>query len=242
MALIERILQMNKILMHIVLLVVCSALLASCNGIVLKHTPTPLPTSLPVLLPSSISPIPTKSNFHYDWKSDWLNSPTCAPPCWEGITPGQTSLQEAIDIIKNMPGVDGLFRGYHYIEWSGNETYSGTADVGETSKTISNVVIHFNHHENISMEEAIGVFGEPLNVQINRCINGLCEVFVIYPESGLALKTTSLLSTDYTVTIDKSSEVRGLVFFTPGIANYLKIVIFQGIEVRKWDGYGTYPE
>lgn len=231
---------MNKFLLLIILLIICIVFLVSCNGISVHKTPMPPPTALPTPLPS---PTPTKSKFYYDWKSDWLNSRTCAPPCWEGITPGQTSFQEAMEILTNMPSARSTTPTGTGVQWEGKgQSYYGNAALENESSRILYLFIRFNLKQNISLEEALSVFGDPLYVHPDACAHGRCEVYVIYPESGLALMTTSISTHDDTVMIDRSSEVQGIKFFIPGIDNYLKLVPSLGYEVRKWEGYGTYPE
>lgn len=144
---------MNKFLLYILLLVICIAFLVSCNGVPFQSTPTPLPTLRPTPLPSPRSPTPTKSIYYYDWKSDWLNSPACAPPCWEGITPGQTSLQEAMEIIANLPSARSVTPTGTGVQWEGKgQSYYGAASTGNESSKILWLFIRFNREQNISLE------------------------------------------------------------------------------------------
>lgn len=223
---------MNNPMLCKLLLAICVALLVSCNAYpsVTQDTPIPIP-----------SPTQTDSAFRYDWKNNWLNNATCAPPCWEGITPGRTSLQDTMEILANLPGARIISPTKTGVQWAGSQSYNGYAGTAEGSSIVQFLSIRFNHNQNISLEEALGVFGEPIKVQSNNCVHGGCDVFMIYPESGLALMIMST-SMDNTVEIDKLSDVQGLIFFSPGIDNYLKMIPFQGFEVREWEGYGTYPE
>jgi hypothetical protein len=38
-----------------------------------------------------------------DWRYRWLKEIPCAPPCWEGVTPGKTTADQAIQILKQSP-------------------------------------------------------------------------------------------------------------------------------------------
>ena len=40
-----------------------------------------------------------------DWLKKWLNNPACKSPCFENITPGITTVDEAESILKSSPGV-----------------------------------------------------------------------------------------------------------------------------------------
>lgn len=223
---------MNNPILRNLLLVIYVALLVSCNAYpsLTQSTPTPLPL-----------PTPTDLAFRYNWKMNWLNNATCKPPCWEGITPGRTSLQDTMKILASLPGAKIMSPTKTGVQWAGSQSYNGYAETEAGSNIVLYIAIRFNHNQNISLEEALSIFGEPINIQSNNCVHGGCDVFMIYPESGLALMIMSP-STDRTVKIDKSSEIQGLIFFSPGIDNYLKIVPFRDFEVRKWEGYGTYQE
>src|SRR5689334_19085430 len=41
-----------------------------------------------------------------DWLVRWLNEPVCLPPCWENITPGNTSFTDALPIAKAISGFE----------------------------------------------------------------------------------------------------------------------------------------
>ncbi|MBI3175710.1 MAG: hypothetical protein HYZ25_18465 [Chloroflexi bacterium] len=223
---------MNNPMLRKLLLAIYVVLLVSCNAYPSITQSTPIP------LPSLTS---TDLTFRYNWKTNWLNDATCTPPCWEGITPGRTSLQDTMEILAKLPGAKTMSLTKTGVQWAGSQSYNGYAETEAGNNIILFISIRFNHNQNISLEEALGVFGEPINIQSNNCVHGGCDVFMIYPETGLALMVVSP-SMGYTVEIDKSSEIQGLVFFNPGIDNYLKIVPFQGFEVRKWEGYETYQE
>lgn len=210
-------------------LVICIAPIASCNAYPLQ----PIPMQYP-------SPTPTESKFRYDWKVNWLNNATCQLPCWEDIMPGKTTLQEAKEIIKDLPGAKITSPLKNSVQWGGYESYTGYAsDNGES--TILYISIRFIDDQNIDFDETIKAFGQPTNVQTFNCMHGMCDVNIIFSELGLALRLRST-PTNGTVMIEKSSNVIGVAFFTPGIDNYSKIAIFQGLEIKSWGGYGVYQK
>ncbi len=49
---------------------------------------------------STTLPSPTKQLPPQDWPYRWLKGVPCRPPCWEGITPGQTTPAEAAEILR----------------------------------------------------------------------------------------------------------------------------------------------
>ena len=40
------------------------------------------------------------------WGTNWIKGLPCKPPCWYGITPGQTTETDAINILKSLPFVN----------------------------------------------------------------------------------------------------------------------------------------
>jgi hypothetical protein len=149
-------------------------------------------------------------------------------------------MKEAKEIIKGLPGAKITSSLKNSVQWEVDKSYySYASDQG--GDTVFFIGIHFYSDQNIDLEEAINVFGKPANVQTFNCMHSICNVNVIYPEVGLALLLESLPTGD-TVMIEKSSEVIGVSFFTPGIDNYSKIAAFPGLAVKKWEGYGIYQE
>jgi len=63
-------------------------------GTVALVKPTPPPTERPPL---------TKPPLPADWPYRWLKGIPCHPPCWEGVTPGQTTAAEAAEILHLSP-------------------------------------------------------------------------------------------------------------------------------------------
>lgn len=236
---------MNTSLPYRLFLAICIALLASCDTQpqVTQSSPILFPSPTLQVTPSTPIPFPsptqTKSEFRYDWKTNWLTNPTCAPPCWEGIIPGQTSLQEAIELIKNIPGFEITATFRDGVSWTG-KSFRGHASVGETGNTISYMIMKIGTYKNINIQEAIDVFGEPPNIQVFAC-GPSCFVNIIYPNFGLALGLEIGPTVDGVV-IKDSLGINSFVFFKPGLDNYSKISTFQGFVVNEWNGYGTYQE
>lgn len=221
---------MNTSLQKRLFIAACVLLLVSCNVDSPKSTAT-----------QQVAFESPESTLRYDWKTNWLMNAQCAPPCWEGIIPGKTTLPEAVEIIQKMPGVQMTGVYHNTVYWEQYQSYFGFALVSEGDNTILSIVIDFDRKQGISLQEAINVFGKPSSVQSFSCAQNICDVYVIYPELGLSLRLL-LESGEYAFTIAESSEIVGIKFFTPGIDNYLKEPIFQAFSIREWVGYGIYSE
>ncbi|MBU0491270.1 MAG: hypothetical protein KKB13_05410 [Chloroflexi bacterium] len=84
---------------YAILLVLATIALGACVS-----QPAPPGTPTPVPPPSAPSPIPSpKPPPPADWPTRWLKGIPCRPPCWEGITPGQTTAEEAVEILSRSP-------------------------------------------------------------------------------------------------------------------------------------------
>ncbi len=53
----------------------------------------------------------------------WLQGIPCAPPCWEGITPGQSTLTDAIRLLQQSPAIQP--QTVHFEPWSEEEENLG---------------------------------------------------------------------------------------------------------------------
>jgi hypothetical protein len=73
---------------------------AAPTKIVLPTTPSPTPSPALTALPPATK---TTSATSQDWQYRWLKGIPCQAPCWEGITPGKTSAEEAVKILQQSP-------------------------------------------------------------------------------------------------------------------------------------------
>jgi hypothetical protein len=116
----------------------------------------------------------------------WLQKVPCAAPCWEGVTPGQTSIQEAISILKQNPGIAAgsvMTHTFGYSdfgsllwEWTGAEKssfplYKGGEvryDFVEASQKVFEISPSYQYltgdSESFTLSEVIQAYGEPTHV------------------------------------------------------------------------------
>jgi hypothetical protein len=89
-------------------------------------TPIQITPSTPV--PTLTPPPKTVLPFTLELRTGWLEGKPCAPPCWEGITPGKTRLSEALEVLNWHPqvrdiDVDCCYReGTSTVSWRWNGT------------------------------------------------------------------------------------------------------------------------
>jgi hypothetical protein len=100
----------------------------------------------------------------------FLTDLVCSPPCWFNITPGVTTQDEALEILRNLPFIDKDNISTKGFEWnsfddtiffrSATQNWDGYAYVMEHKI----VLIDFYGKLNVPFEEAIEVLGEPKHV------------------------------------------------------------------------------
>jgi hypothetical protein len=54
---------------------------------------------------------PENSN---NWQTAWLDQPVCKLPCWQNITPGVTTRDEAVSILENTPGIVITYNNFSF--------------------------------------------------------------------------------------------------------------------------------
>jgi hypothetical protein len=197
--------------------------------------------TLAILVFSSCTPIsirlPASRNA---WLSKWLTSPTCEPPCWENIDPGKTSITEASTLLEQMSNVRITRRGETRIEWVNDQTDSGWI-IANDGLVIS-IALDIHQGEIVLLSEIADRYGPPLQVGVNSCEEGYCDVDLLYPKYkmviGLLLPHGSKVP--YTVTISSDSAVARISLFKDMEAYQISTPLSGG-TVLEWKGYGDYP-
>ncbi len=108
------------------------------------------------------------------WLKNWLENPSCSPPCWEGITPGKTTLEEANFLITKIQNVEVSsynFKTNHGISTSwGIENYSisGTIWANNPDEVVNKIIINLMI-DRIYLKDIISYFGNPNYIHFNYC-------------------------------------------------------------------------
>lgn len=104
---------------------------------------------------------------------NWLDHPPCLPPCWDGMTPGQTTKREALARLRQHPLVtdleifegetpDGKEDGTAYWRWKGT-THEG-GEVSYLDSTVYEIGIS-NPSQLLTFQDVIDAYGEPSHVK-----------------------------------------------------------------------------
>lgn len=208
--------------------------LASCVGksetrIASTLTPTTFPTVRPTL-----------SN---EWASHWLKGIPCRPPCWEGITPGQTSAADAVEILKRNPLVataqaqtDSGLPNLGSVSWilvNGQRGGEASYSAQDTALLISSISPSFVTPFQLS--EVIQAYGEPSHVIAfayqapDNSLKFFYELSIIYLSQGIALFSGGSIKPDST----KDGIFSSVVFFIPTM-NGLATIDWRARDHPEW--------
>jgi hypothetical protein len=194
-----------------------------------------------------------------------ITSTECDPPCWYGIWPGETTPQEAIDILVNLELVSSMNGWPHEpkfkretpelsrITW----TFSRNGTVGDIEgcaylQDDRVIAISLRTSGSLTISEAFDRLGEP-ELVITRVHKSdyreWVRVILIYPINGYQVEADFILSVaprDNHIEINANTPVYRVIYFDPSQYEYLigmKILI-DGLgktaldKARYWQGFG----
>jgi hypothetical protein len=184
-----------------------------------------------------------------EWLNNWLENPSCQPPCWEQIIPGSSSIEYAISVLRDTPE----FRIYNFstphptdqitMEWRiPGSSDSGFIASGKGSESDIVQVIMLNLNSDLSIEHVLDTYGPPNYVETVRCrtefFSSSCEVNLVYRDLGLVIGL--LVGTTYRldeIIIRKNLTIDRLVFLSPSS----QTITQEGcLSCTEWKGYGVY--
>jgi hypothetical protein len=149
----------------------------------------------------------------------WLQAIPCAPPCWEDIIPGQTTLTDAVRLLQQNPGVQPqsvLSRPYGqpeehtgYIQWrwlgsegGGEVSYQGTEGKGEAIVTYISPGLGGipSADASFTLGDVIAAYGEPTHIHATGFfgMHGDGPFYTMdfyYEKHGMALESNGIYHT-----------------------------------------------
>jgi hypothetical protein len=187
----------------------------------------------------------------------------CTPPCWQGLTPGETTISTLSEFLNNSQIIEKdttLERGSNGIfqrRVSFNLVSGVKAGANFTNDTLSE--LYFNNDINLTFEEAVALYGQPefLIVFIDWCNptpklsfgDPQCtQIYAFNPDTGIiyGVQTNRIDG----VKIDKDAKLTHIVLFDTDLFNeLLEGRAFFGMDrgifqehMIPWTGYGEIPD
>jgi hypothetical protein len=158
---------------------------------------------------------------------DWIENPICSPPCWQGISPGITTIAGAQEQQTKYPNMS-------------IESENGAA-------IVQIVKLNLSYYDILPINILISKYGEPNYVRIFKCDpNNKCETHVIFDNLGMVLNLyleDEGIDNAHAVTISSNSNILKIYFMQSGLDNYFAIGGFEGNIQRDlipWSGYKRY--
>jgi hypothetical protein len=140
---------------------VCVLLMVSCGP---RSIPTPAPTAK-----SSPVPTATPAPMREEWRNRWLHGIPCRAPCWEGVTPGETSLADALriwsenELMRNVRAAgDGLRPNWGEVVWNWTSNIEGgfaPFDKGSPTQQVLGIQVALPRVYDLN--EVIAAYGTP---------------------------------------------------------------------------------
>ncbi len=204
-------------------------------GIATPITPTPSPTTLSTLPPPQ------------DWPTRWLQGIPCRPPCWEGITPGQTTAAEAVEILNRSPFVatvetttDPWWPEVGVIEWTWVSTGGKGGGARFHSQTLSNTIYAiypFYLYTSFRLGDVIQAYGEPSHIIALLYHDYHDDSIVYYDLRILYLSWGFMLSDDdghkgIKPALSADTRLERVSFFVPGEEGLLAAL--EWAEYPEW--------
>lgn len=179
------------------------------------------------------------------WQLTWLDQPICRPPCWQNITPGLTTRDEAVSILENMPGIKITDNGKYGLDWGfDSKAEGGTMRFSENDIVVSMRLGSIN--EDLQLKKVVEFYAFPEYVQPYDCRDGMCSTALIYPDLGMLLGVFVINENDnFTapqIEILPETIVDRVYFTEPGAESARNLLRSGNMPpVMAWKGYGAYP-
>jgi len=177
------------------------------------------------------------------WVTRWLENPACCPPCWEGITPGVTTITEAVYILNHLAGVSkvedthGILTGIAYRWYFDQQGGEGMLTENEQGR-VAGVELGVAYEQLLTIGEVISTYGSPSHVQRGGLHMGQSGLYIIYMERGMVLYSI-LTIYDGSVKVSPKTRVLELDFIQPGEDSFIQYSRDFN-KIVEWQGYTSY--
>src|SRR6266496_4654948 len=125
-------------------------------------------------------------------QSNAFENPVCAPPCWESITPGTTTKEDASEILSKISEDQVTVKLNNPSAETDSEIRFSSKNIDGSVVFIGDTVslIPLTQKFNVSLQSAIEIFGEPESVLVYRGGEYIGVTFY-KPQTGIAFSYTS---------------------------------------------------
>ena len=171
-----------------------------------------------------------------------LTGEPCAPPCFRGITPGETFWADALTIIEDEADFDNIQTqgpaeesDVIQVSWQqGADAPVCCQMVTENGETVS--LVFLRTAPTHSLGQLFEARGEPTWLTGQEITEDQAVVSLVYPD--LLMIVYAFVAGTAEGAISAGSEVVGVLYLEPGSVELL----VQTTELHRWEGYGSYSD
>lgn len=198
-------------------------------------------------------PSPTPVPVYSGWITRISEEQICKLPCWEGITPGKSTINEAVDMLRKNPIYKNVADP---VEESGNpklfvtnwETNQGNGGglvwSREGEDFISWIVLGFrNQNPIITLNDIITSFGDPDSILVEESRGNVCGAGIFYIAKGMEVRILQNC-TNRGIGLTSKSEIYDISLYPlndPGFPEVKNWLVDTEKYLVDWNGYGIYP-
>jgi hypothetical protein len=224
----------------------CVISMAACGARSITGIPTtPTRVTLNATLTTRMTATPSAAA--RDALARWLTGVPCRPPCWEGITPGQTTADEAVKLLQHNPSIATAeqvilpaVKDYGKVIWTWREGDTGGSasfHPGQAPLTIYETDVGFS--QPLQLREVIQAYGDPSHVIATAGYNPdhgsgrSRNAVIVYRTQGFALTIDPDIRADTLVHVVKffPATSEGLTNTFPEVAEYPDLLVaWQGVQ------------
>ena len=218
------------------LLILPGLLLSSCGPRCRSQVPALLDGADPTLIDKSV-----------------ITHEPCAPPCWQGLMPRQSTDEEVLVTLKDLPFVDQssiVYSEGYAISWHSSLSNSSADRFGIVSLDEDGFVILVSTplEYELTLQELISSLGPPDLFAISRTRRSNCHWASMYwLEAGLEAETHLGLTPQDGQVVTPDTLVSIVTYFrsATNVEDYLTsiidlesdMVLEQSQDFHEWDGY-----
>jgi len=192
------------------------------------------------------------------WERGWLVGKPCFAPCWEGITPGETTKLDAERYVRNLPQIDQLQQNtdgsfgnaaIYWTRWKNSDYGSGSISFLRSTNLVVRIQIGFPHR--FGLGTVIKAYGDPShvialtsnNVEQPKQIGYIFEMF--WQSHGIMIPWASGIG-GTRPSISSNLELDTVDFFQPTPSGFEQFMLEWNPSQAKllipWKGYIAYQQ
>lgn len=201
------------------------------------------------------STIPKQSKTNTSINSmEFLDQNKCKLPCWEGITPGLTSMKEVWDLVSKNKIIKNAnwYVSSKTIEWNLSDSDISTKAIGDYEDGLLNNLYFSLYGKTFPLNDFINIYGPPTYVDLGWSDPEHCYVSFIYLSIGISLDTNlecnheGFFSSEnyYQVSVSEDTPIQTITLHRPGKSGYIKTYGTEAVSnlSLEWHGFGDYEE